>query len=478
MKNKLYSQIEKNKMIIIVCIILFISILSITNSSMWFDETCRVVDPIKGDFLSTIKTSLMFAQPGYMIFMFLWERIFLGTQIEFFIRCSNLIFVPIAIIYAYKIVKAKKWNLWTILLFFVHPMFVYYMDEATPYIVVYSLALAYTYYLFFSDDFNSTKNIIKLNLIYLIGVFFHFIFGFIIIPYIVVCIIKNHNNKKILYRHIKILALFCILYAPLLILYLLKLARVTTGFGIKNILYVIYSFLGMAGLGLSRNDLRAFNIEKISILQIILIALMALICIRMLYIFIKNRKLILKKENKECLICLLVFFAVVFGISFVIKFGVWERHCITAFPLFMIVFIDFITLTKSKKNLVLFTLYIIFIIISSVNIRINYYYQCDDNKGIYKYIEQNNTEKKQYIISNYDDELYNIKKLVGEDYFVNMENSKDEEIINKFLDNKKATLILFEKHSSKNLYNYFDEKEEYKVNNNYNSFKIINSINN
>ena len=175
---------EKNKMIFISCIIFFIAILSISNTGMWYDEICRVFDPITGNLANTIKTSLSFAQPGYMLFMHLWERITFGTQIEFFIRCSNLVFVPIAIFYAYKIAKAKKWSLWTILLFFIHPIFVYYMNEATPYIIVYALSLAYTYYVFFSEDFNSTKNIFIINLIYLLGVFVHFMFGFIITNFI------------------------------------------------------------------------------------------------------------------------------------------------------------------------------------------------------------------------------------------------------------------------------------------------------
>lgn len=91
-----------------IIIVLFISIISISNYSMWFDEIIRVFNPIIGNLNDTIKVSIANAQLGYMLYMFLWERMTFGTSSEFFIRCSNLIFVPIAIFYAYKIIKAKN----------------------------------------------------------------------------------------------------------------------------------------------------------------------------------------------------------------------------------------------------------------------------------------------------------------------------------------------------------------------------------
>lgn len=155
------------------------------------------------------------------------------------------------------------------------------MDEATPYIIIYTLSLAYTYYVFFNDDFNSIKNIVVINLIYLLGVLVHFIFGFIIIPYIVMYLINNYKERKMIFKHIKILLLFSIIYVPLLIIYLLNLAHGNaTGYGIKNIAYIDYAFLGMVGLALSRNDLRALNFQKITNSQIVLLVLMVIVLIR------------------------------------------------------------------------------------------------------------------------------------------------------------------------------------------------------
>lgn len=461
---------DKIKMIIITCVTLLISIISITNGSMWGDEICRVLSPINGDFLKTIKTSLGYAQPGYMLFMFLWERITFSSSVEFVIRCSNLVFVPVAILFAYRIVKAKKWSLWTILLFFAHPMFVYYMNEATPYIIVYALSLAYTYYVFFSKDFNSKENIIKINLIYLLGVFTHFIFGFIIIIYITKCLIENYKNKENLIKHFKILCLFSILYVPLLIVYLLCLIHTITGFGIKNIAYVLYGFLGMAGIGLSRNDLRALNFNKITNIQIASLALMMISLLGLLFFILKKVRNIINNEKKY-LVCILTYFLVIFAVSLVINFGVWERHCFSAFPLFMIILIDVLYYIKDnyKFSKIFIVLYIVMLLVSSFNIRFNYYYMCDDYKGIYNYLKDNKSNST-YIV-NYNISIYSLKDVLGEDYYDATELS-DDEIIDLFTNNK-FILVLFEKDSSEKLYNYFDNNKEYKINDSFNSFKII-----
>lgn len=465
---------DKRTLIFISLIVMTISILSITNGSMWFDEICRVFHPITGNLKDTINTSLGFAQPGYMLYMYLWERLTLGNSIEFIIRCSNLVFVPVAIFYTYKIAKFKKWNLWFILLFFIHPMFIYYMDEATPYIIVYALSLAYIYYTFFSEQFNSKKNIIKLNVIYLIGVFIHFIFGFIIVLYISKCLIVNYKNKKIISRHILILLLFSIIYVPLLVLYLLKLVHVTTGFGIKNVAYVIYGFIGMSGLGLSRNDLRALNFDHINMYQVVLLLLMMFACFGLMYFAIKNIKRIIKSEKLH-LICILIYFLTIFGVSFIIKFGVWERHCFTVFPLFMITFIDIIVLLlKDKRSNLFIVLYIISLIFSSLNIRFNYYYQCDDYKGVYNYVKYN---KPKFILSNYSTDIYNVDSLVGSNNYLFIPSTNYKKIIRRFEENEDAMLILFEKNSNKEFYDYFDDSD-YVVNDKYNSFKLITHRNN
>lgn len=80
------------------------------------------------------------------------------------------------------------------------------------------------------------------------------------------------------------------------------------------------------------------------------------------------------------------FFILIFLVSFVIDFGVWERHCFTIFLLF-IDCVNTISFTRGRKNLIFFILCISIILISSANIRFNYY-NCDDYKGVYNYIKE------------------------------------------------------------------------------------------
>ena len=108
------------------------------------------------------------------------------------------------------------------------------------------------------------------------------------------------------------------------------------------------------------------------------------------------------------------------------------------------------------------------LIFSSINIRFNYYYQCDDYKGIYEYVKENNLSN---IMSNYNTKIYSINDLTKKNIYLD-DSYSDNDIINQFKKSKKTTLILFEKNSSKYLYNYF-KNEDYIINNNYNSFKII-----
>lgn len=90
--------------------------MSITNGSLWGDELYRVVDSISGDLYATMKTATGYAQPGYMLYMLLWTHI-TGSS-EFILRCSNIPFAVIAMIYVYKIVDSKGMSIWWSILFF------------------------------------------------------------------------------------------------------------------------------------------------------------------------------------------------------------------------------------------------------------------------------------------------------------------------------------------------------------------------
>ena len=462
--------------ILLVFIIMIISVVSITCGSLWGDEICRVEAPISGDIIETIKVSLGYAQPGYMMYIFLWSKIFGST--EFILRCSNLPFVIISIYYVFNVIKANKWPDWFSILFFCHPMFIYYMDEATPYIIVYALALAFIFHIYFvGEAFNTKKNIININLIYLLGVFIHFMFGFIIILYFIKCLIEMKiNNKNIIKNHILILILFCVGYLPLGILYAKFLIGTYTATNsiIKSIMYIIYNFIGMQGIGLSRNDLRAGNFENINIMHIIMLFIFSLV---LLSILIISHKTILKyvKDNPDIVIGCIVFFIVILTVAKIVSMGLWDRHCMTVFPLFVI-FLCGISSELVKTNHWSFLLYayVVLLIISSFNIRFNYYYSCDDIKGVTEEVNRLMAENNDLtVITTTDDNNY-YKFEPNDNIIVNVENADVNEI-SQYINNlsSKCILILFEKNCSKELYDFFDTDDNYIVNDNYNSFKLV-----
>jgi len=463
-------------------IVLFVALISITSGSMWGDEICRVEAPAWGSFRDIYKVAAGYAQPGYYLYMTIWTRL-VGTT-EFLIRCSNLPFVCVCLYFVFKIISARSWPLEFVFLFFIHPIFVYYMDEATPYIIVYALSLAFIYYTFFCESFDSRRNALYINLIFLLGVFIHFIFGFVVILYfvkLVFYILKKHPVRN----HIQIGTIFLIAYLPLLYLYTQNLNGPTTGFSIKNVLYIVYAFLGMAGLGLSRNDLRAGNFSNIQAYHVILLFLCASILLTIAYFVIRQKIFKPFFKNSLLLISAIVYFGIFLGISMMIDFGVWERHCIPVFPVYLIILCDLldeiIKTNPLKQNRVFYCtifLYGLLLIVSALNMRFNYYYSCDDHQGVKKEIDKAFCSTDELILLTTTDigiyyplDEYAIKS--GHS-IIDVSGWTSEELKNFINEknNQMIVLILFEKSVSKETYNCFDNAG-YWVDNKLNSFKIV-----
>lgn len=462
---------------VLICVfVLLLAFFSISDGSLWGDEICRVADPISGDLSATLKTAMGYAQPGYMLFMMVWSKL-IGTR-EFLLRCSNLPFVCIALLYAFRIVRSRGWRDWWVLVFFVHPMFVYYMDEATPYIIVYALSLAFIYHLYCVPCPHSVRNIVTLNAIYLLGVFIHFMFGFIIAFYFIQCFLTARKDKKLILRHAGIMACFCPAYLPLLVLYAKELlGGAGTGFGIKSILYIPYAFLGMQGVGLSRNDLRAGNFDKLQSVQIVFLLLFVVVLLFLLILFLRNENRFFAR-NRELLLGTVGYFAVIFLVAGAVDMGLWERHCMAAFPVYMILVIDMFhgLLSSGKRGRVLLASYALLLCISAGNIAFNYYYSCDDYKGVTSRLaslfEQN---KDLVVIDNYETQYYSYLNAVPDPEAQILHAKNDDELIGLLdtTETENVVIVLFEKNCSRALYHRFDGEPGATVDNSFNSFKII-----
>lgn len=467
--------------LLISLFVLGLAFFSITDGSLWGDEIVRIADPIRGDLKATLRFAGSCGQPGYMLFMMLWS--WLTGSSEFILRCSNLLFVPLALYYAFKIVRSRGWSDWWVLVFFVHPIFAYYMDETTPYIILYALALALIYHVYFTASFHDLRNIIAINLIYLLGVFVHFIFGFAIMFYFVECALTARKSKKLVLRHARVMAAFCLAYLPLLVFYITNLNGGQTGFGLRCILYIPYAFLGLQGTALSRNDLRAKNFDKLQPVHVVLLVLFAIVLTAMLVLCICR----LRKRggvrqfftgNCELLLGLLGYFAVILPVAAVVHMGLWERHCIAAFPVYLILAIDVFHVLYDGKGRIVLAAYAALLCVSMGNIMFNYYYSCDDYQGVTSRIETLFSQHADLVvIDNYTTRYYSYLDAVPdpERQIVHLKDETDDEIASCF-DTQEAEnvlLVLFEKNCSKQLYRHFDDDPRFVVDGRYNSFKLI-----
>lgn len=463
--------------LLVSALVLLLAFFSITDGSMWYDEICRVMDPILGDLGATLQFARECGQPGYMLFMMLWAK--LTSSGEFILRCSNLPFVCIALYYAFKILRSRGWADGWALVFFVHPMFSYYMDETTPYIILYALSLAFIDHVFCVPDFHSTRNLVTLNAIYLLGVFVHFIFGFIILFYFVKCLLVTLKDKRLVLHHAKIMACFCPAYLPLLAVYASSLNGAQTGFGLRSILYIPYAFLGLQGVGLSRNDLRAKNFDKLQPVHVVLISLFVIALVCMFALFLRHRKGFYTR-NRELLLGLAGYFAVILPVAAVVHMGLWERHCMTAFPVYMILAIDVYhcLLRSGKRGRLILAVYGGLLCVSLANIALNYAYSCDDYKGVTSRLASLFEQKEDLIVvDNYETRYYSYLDAVPDPdaQIVHAGEKTDDEIAACFetAEADDTLLVLFEKNSSKALYRRFDDDPRFTVDDRYNSFKLI-----
>lgn len=464
--------------------IMLLAFFSITSGSMWTDEILRVQAAVQHDFPATVSFSLRCGQPGYMILEHFYVLLLGNNTGEFALRCSNLIFAAAAIYFVFKIIDAKKWPLWTSLVFFFHPMFVYYMDEVTPYILIYAIALAFIYHVFFAADFNSRKNIITINAIFLLGVVVHFVFGFVILLYFARCWLTIRRDKKLVLRHAGIMAAFCVAYLPFLYVILVHMKGTATGFSLRNLLYVVYSFLGMAGLSLSRSDLRAGNFDKLEPLHIALPVIFALVVLGLMVLAFTSKSKFLSK-NREMLIGLLSYLVVMVLAAVFARFGVWERHCMAVFPVYIILLVDLmLDLGGSRPGKILLALFFGFMLLSSANLRLDYYYACDDYQGVANEIRAAMDADDSLVLvtdraTDYYDRYYEIGGMADEpgQLVVDTWGMSDEDEQAIFLDyvkqGRSAMLLLFEKSCSRAAYEAFDDNPAYTVDASYNTFKIV-----
>jgi hypothetical protein len=384
--------------------VLAISLLNISNYSIWKDDAERAFVATGLSFEDMMPSAMSGA--AYLFFLRIWAG-FAGTS-EWALRASNLLFTPISLLYCLKILKAKNLSPKYSLVFFMHPMYVYYMDSVSPYAMIYALGFMFVYYVFCAEGFNRISNILKINAIYLLGVFVHFIFGFIYVIYLVRLASELVKKSLVLRNHLLMLLLFSLAYVPLLILIATNSYPVWTVSAtatVKAIILIVYCFLGFFGLGLSRDDLQALNLDHISGVHILLCVLLALVLLLLVVYLIIYRVNPIANEGLLCA-ALAAYLVVFLIIAHIADFLLRERHVIPGLPLFLLIIVSgFDVLWKKAqpmdgerppkdavaraRGLVAVALSVIaLLLLSSANLRYSPYYRPVDARGALAYVRE------------------------------------------------------------------------------------------
>lgn len=481
--KEFFAKERRGRKLGLALLILGLGLLSITTRSLWHDEISHAQNIVRDDFGATLGSGLAYGKLGYLLIEYLWAALLGPHTGEFALRSSNLVFSALAIFYAFRIVEAKRWPLWSCLLFFVHPMYVYYMNEVTPYILLYAVALGFTYHVFLRGDaFSSVGNIVAINALFLFGVFVHFIFGFAVLLYFAKCFLTIRRERRLVLRHAGIMLAFGVGYLPMLYLILRYMNGTATGFSVLNPLYVIYCFLGMAGLGVPRGELKLRNFASITPGQILLLGAFALVSLAILALAICRSRGFLKR-NQELLAALAVYFIVLILVAIPMHFGMWERHCIVVFPVYMLLFADLmLELCGDGRRLgrLLYALFFLLLLVSCARLRFDAAYVRDDFKGLYADLaEKLQTNDDLKILLQRVNGYYTLDGALTspEQEIVNLDQMEPSEIYSCFMERvnrgEDVALVLFSTFTTPQAYAYFDTQPNFTTDTTHPSFKIV-----
>ncbi len=276
---------------------------------------------------------------------YLWSR-FTGDG-AWAMRSLNLVFGGVYLFAAIRLLRHWRIPVGFALLFILHPIFPYYMNEARPYIMLATYGILILW-LLSSFDFNSKRTILCFHLAFAAGFASHVLFGFIGVLYAAFALQSILRREFCWRRHLAFAGVFALLYIPLAGFYL----RIFTGGApelnnelgsspLKSLTQMAYSFTGFSGLGLSRNDLRGCEWSHFTpVMGILCAALVSAWAALLVAMWRCRERLPLKIRGLLgggglAMLLILAF-------SFLGKARFWERHIIWLLPVFIFLFLFFL----------------------------------------------------------------------------------------------------------------------------------------
>lgn len=475
---------KKNAYFLIFIIIC--GLIPISNTGFWADEAWTIIDfallPLNKLLQALIDGHGGDAQfPGYNFYICLWVKIFGASEIS--ARMANLPLFYTAVFYCYfYLPRNTKFKMGFLSLICLSPLIWFYLNESRYIISVFSFSLiSFSSLLsyFEGDEKNRRSSVYVFLISIILGTAFMMLYLFFVLFLVILgfyYLRKNEETLKSLFIKWKIPIIVSLLLLSTVVSYYLY--TILTGMGgtrqnpsFKNVGFVLYEFLGFAGIGPPREELRRNSSIDINSSYIIGLVAFALIYFAFIILFfLKYRsnkdKLALYGLSGLVLTFLLFFF---FAKFFHFKF--LGRHLVFFYVPFL--FFTYTLIYKTiqvfpKTGYSLIVLYFACILYSNFNIRFNPAYEKTNIAKAYNVVTRESKGLKVIWLEERRGFLYyavyknNVKDYNDKYIFVNSENSIER--INKYI-SKERYLILVNKRKD-----YGSEIKNYLINR---SYKVV-----
>ena len=473
---------KKSDYVLPIIIALIALAFSVNSSSIWIDEmlTYKVIHGVGfSEMLANVWNShdANGGMPLFFVFEWMWTQLFGYSEIG--LRSLNIPFAIIYFIASWAIIRKLNAPSWLCVLFFLNPVFIYYMNEARPYVILLCFGNIFTY-LLLCRNLNDYKTLFLLHFAFLTGFLTHMMFAFIMLMYVVQFILLIRLKKLDFKKHLFVLGVFAVPYILVLYHYMTIMTGAAELGGVgglvpnwkASIVQIVYYFSGFGGLGLSRNDLRAMLFAQLSWEQIACMALMAFGYFTLFLHVIKNKLWKEKKLAATSLIAITAFagFCVI-NILFHTRF--WERHIIYLIPVLLILLGSIIQSMAASKKVIYITGAVLIVgltTISGLRIMFDKYHEKEDYKGVAAYI--NDAKQGTFFIQG-DTLIYNYYGVDLSSHKILTINNVNIEELNSISSEKEAPLYLVlssrSEFDSEKLYYTTYGTDDIK----YNSFRIV-----
>ncbi len=379
--------------IILFVLVILIGCLSISSHSLWMDEGLRIgysnVDVENGYFLRSWQS----LHVGLVHYMYAWGQLIGTTEVVY--RAMNLPFFLVSAVYMVRMLRCMSMSAWWVLLFVAHPMTVYYMNDAGPYIALLGCACAVSYHCFFASDLNSAWNTAAVLAWLLLGFAMHFTFGFIGFLYLYSLAYRLWQGRRwgILLKDVAVAVPYAPVFAYILWMYL---TYMPTGAGlgmdtpgIFNIGTCGYCFMGLSGLGVPRNDMKDGGISAFTPLMLTMVAAC---CVALLTLICLNVRCAWAQLKSPVFAASAVVAVVFFAGALVKDFQFWERHIIFLFPAFFLLMVLVLHHAWQNRLCVLNRIAIVvlvsLVLTSSARLRWLEPYRKDDYKSMIHFVQE------------------------------------------------------------------------------------------